>query len=359
MSSTSYNPWRPDKGADAVRIWLLVVAVMVYGMILVGGATRLTDSGLSITEWQPLLGALPPMNDADWQEAFAKYQTMTTQFHAVNPSMDMEGFRAIFWWEWAHRFLGRVIGVVFAVPFFVFLFTGRTTARLRPHLWALFALGGFQGFIGWWMVSSGVNSDLISVAPFRLMVHFCLALLIICYCVWLWLEVGGAPRAPTSFWQRSFSRFILVFIFWQMGLGALVAGNDAGRGYTDWPLMAGKWVPDTLFYMEPWWRNLFENEAAVQFGHRYNAYSILACVLGAAIVWRNTDVGFRLLAGLVLAQSGLGIWTLVNAAPLDLSLAHQGLGVLTMLAAVRLAWRTRVKAARPLEDAMPSPARAT
>ena len=189
------NPLVPAKGVALVRAWLLVIAVMVYAMILVGGATRLTDSGLSITEWRPLLGAIPPMNEADWAEAFAKYQSMTAQYHQVNPNMDLAGFKGIYWWEWSHRELGRVIGVVFALPLVFFWATGRTTRKLLPHLLILFALGGLQGLIGWWMVASGVNSELTSVAPYRLMTHFCLALLIIAYCFWLWLELGAKRTA--------------------------------------------------------------------------------------------------------------------------------------------------------------------
>lgn len=335
------SPMIPAKGAGAVRIWLLVIAAMVYGMILVGGATRLTDSGLSITEWKPLLGAIPPMNDADWAEAFAKYQTMTAQFHQVNPDMDMAGFQSIYWWEWGHRQLGRFIGVVFVIPLIVFWSTGRTTKALRPHLLALFALGGLQGLIGWWMVASGVNTDLVTVAPYRLMTHFGLALLIIAYCFWLWLELGARrPEAPRAAFGWASALLWLTGV--QMLLGALVAGLDAGRGYTDWPMMGGVFVPKALWALEPWWRNIFENEATTQFLHRMTAYTLVAVALAA--VWRFRAVkglGFNLLAGLLLAQVVLGIVTLVHAAPLDMALSHQGLGVLVVLSAVRLAWRTR------------------
>src|SRR5262245_44668312 len=182
----SANPLVPAKGVALVRAWLLVIAGLVYAMILVGGATRLTDSGLSITEWRPLLGAIPPMNDADWADAFAKYQSMTAQYSEVNAGMDLAAFQGIYWWEWSHRQLGRIIGVAFALPLVFFWLTGRTTKKLIPHLLILFVLGGLQGAIGWWMVSSGVNTELTSVAPYRLMTHFGLALLIIGYCVWLW-----------------------------------------------------------------------------------------------------------------------------------------------------------------------------
>lgn len=339
-TSTSASPMIPAKGAGAVRIWLLVIAAMVYGMILVGGATRLTDSGLSITEWKPLLGAIPPMNDADWALAFEKYQTMTAQFHQLNPDMGMAGFQSIYWWEWGHRQLGRVIGVVFFIPLVVFWATGRTTKALRPHLLALFALGGLQGLIGWWMVASGVNSDLTTVAPYRLMTHFGLALFIIGYCFWLWLELGARrPAIPAKAFGWASALLWLTGI--QMLLGALVAGLDAGRGYTDWPMMGGVFVPKAIWTLEPWWRNFFENEATTQFVHRMTAYGLFAVSLAA--VWRfraEKGLGFNLTAGLLTAQVVLGIATLMRAAPLDMALTHQGLGVLVVLSAVRLAWRT-------------------
>jgi cytochrome c oxidase assembly protein subunit 15 len=317
------------------------VAGLVYAMILVGGATRLTDSGLSITEWRPLLGALPPMNDADWQTAFDKYRTMTSQYQQMNAGMDMAGFQAIYWWEWWHRQLGRIIGVVFALPLLVFWATGRVTPRLLPHLLTLFALGGLQGAIGWWMVASGVNTDLVSVAPYRLMTHFSLALLIICYCLWLVLELGGRGRAPDRT-ARGWAVALLALISLQMALGALVAGLDAGRGYTDWPLMGGKVVPTAMWSLDPLWRNLFENEATVQFLHRLTAYGLV--VASVLAVRRNGGVQrsrFAALAGLLTAQGGLGVVTLVHAAPVNLSLLHQGLGVVVLLWAVWLMWSSR------------------
>jgi len=335
------NSMAPERGVALVRGWLLLVAGMVYLMILVGGATRLTDSGLSITEWQPLLGAIPPMSNADWQVAFAKYQTMTAQFHVMNADMTLEGFQGIYWWEWGHRQLGRVIGVVFAIPFLFFWLTGRLSRKLMPHLVVLFALGGLQGLIGWWMVASGVNSELTSVAPYRLMTHFCLALLIIAYCYWLWLELGAERRGiPAT--AKGWAFALLAVTGVQMALGALVAGLDAGRGFTDWPLMAGEVVPETMWTIDPVWRNLFENPATAQFFHRLTAYGLLAMALWCA--WRFRAQHWSLFAvfgGLVALQALLGVVTLVNAAPLDLSLLHQGLGVILLLAATRLVWTTR------------------
>lgn len=332
----------PQRAVPWLRLWLAAIAVLVYAMILVGGATRLTDSGLSITEWRPLLGAVPPMNAADWNAAFEKYRTMTAQADVVNPNMDIEGFKAIYWWEWSHRQLGRVIGVVFALPFIAFLLMRSVSKRLFPHLVALFVLGGLQGAIGWWMVASGVNSELVSVAPYRLMTHFVLALFIIAYCFWLWLDLGSkrieAPKAAYG-WSSA-----LIWIAGvQMALGALVAGLDAGRGYVDWPMMAGRFVPEAMWALDPVWRNFFENEATTQFLHRMTAYLLLGIALWSGWKFRNARAGFVTASALVLAQASLGIFTLIHAAPLNLALLHQALGVVTLLSIVRLLWLTTPK----------------
>ena len=339
--SPSLSPMAPAKGVGLVRAWLLLIALMVYLMILVGGATRLTDSGLSITEWQPLLGAIPPMSDADWQDAFHKYQTMTAQAQVLNAGMDVNAFKGIYWWEWGHRQLGRTIGVVFLIPFLFFWLTGRTTRNLMPHLIVLFVLGGLQGAIGWWMVASGVNSELTSVAPYRLMTHFCLALLIIAYSYWLWLELGATRRAAPA-GVKPWANAIIWIVGIQMALGALVAGLDAGRGYTDWPLMSGKVIPETLWALDPVWRNFFENEATTQFLHRLTAYGLLGVAGWCAWKFRATHWSlFALFGGLVVVQAVLGIATLMRAAPLDMSLTHQALGVVVLLAATRLVWTAR------------------
>lgn len=334
-------PLAPPRGAGAVRAWLIVIAAMVYAMILVGGATRLTDSGLSITEWRPITGALPPLSDADWAVEFEKYRTSTAEYRDQNAGMSLEAFKVIYWWEWGHRQLGRLIGVVFLLPFAWFWARGCTTPALRTRLFVLLGLGGLQAAIGWWMVSSGVgDTDLVDVAPYRLMTHFTLALVIIGYCIWLWLDLGP-PREPAGARERGWARWILGGVFLQMALGALVAGLDAGRGYTDWPLMSGRIVPEALLVIEPVWRNLFENEATTQFLHRLTAYGLIALTLAAA--WRVCGPargGFIRTAGLTLGQAGLGVVTLVNAAPVGLGLAHQGLGVVLFIAAVHLVWRT-------------------
>ena len=336
------NTMVPAKGVGLVRAWLLLIAVMVYLMILVGGATRLTDSGLSMTEWKPLT-AWPPASGAEWTAEFENYKALTLQAQVVNADMDLAGFKGIYWWEWSHRQLGRVIGVVFAIPFVFFLLTERTTKKLLPHLGGLFVLGGLQALIGWWMVSSGVgaNTDLVSVAPYRLMTHFCLALLIIAYSFWLWLELGGKRReAPAE--AKPWTNTIIWIVGIQMALGALVAGLDAGRGYTDWPLMSGQVVPEGMWRLDPFWRNLFENDAMTQFLHRLTAYGLLGVAGWCAWKYRATHWSlFPLFGGLVVLQALLGITTLMHAAPLDLSLTHQALGVVVLLAATRLVWTVR------------------
>lgn len=330
---------RPLKGVQLIRGWLLLVAGMVYAMILVGGATRLTDSGLSITEWKPLLGAIPPLNDSDWETAFQQYQTMTTQYHQLNAGMAMAEFKSIYWWEWGHRELGRLIGAVFLLPLLAFWFTGRLTKRLAPLLVMLFALGALQGAIGWWMVASGVGTDLAYVAPYRLMIHFNIALLIIAFCFWLWLQLGPAVRTVASGQERAWAGAALAIAATQMALGALVAGLHAGRGYTDWPLMGGRLVPEALFALSPWWTNFLENEATVQFFHRATAYALLA--ISGYCAWRfwRSRNGFVILALLTTGQAILGVVTLLNAAPLSLALAHQALGTMVLLAAVSTFWR--------------------
>lgn len=337
----SSRPMVPAKGVAFVRAWLLLIAGMVYLMILVGGATRLTDSGLSMTDWDPL-HPFPPLSETEWAEEFANYKAKTLQATVVNPDMTVEGFKGIFWWEWGHRQMGRVIGVVFIAGFLFFWLTGRTTKKLMPHLLGLFALGGLQAFIGWWMVSSGVGkTDLVSVAPYRLMTHFGLALLIIAYCFWLWLELGAERREMTA-QARPWVNAIIWVTGIQMLLGALVAGLDAGRGYTDWPLMAGHVVPEQIWALDPVWRNLFENEATTQFFHRITAYGLLGVATWCAWRFRAQHWSlFPLFGGLAAAQAVLGIATLMHAAPLDMSLTHQGLGVILVLAATRLAWTSR------------------
>ena len=339
MSETS----KISPSAIWIRRWLILVGLMVYAMILIGGATRLTDSGLSITEWNPVSGALPPLSESAWQVEFAKYQ-QTAEYQFVNQGMSLAEFQKIFWWEWGHRFFGRMIGLVAVAGFAFFAIRRWLTKRLTWHLVALIGLGGLQGAIGWWMVASGIGETTrVDVAPYRLMTHFTLALLIIAYVAWLWHDLGAKARPMVPDMARTVAVLLLVAIFLQMAAGALVAGLDAGRSYNDWPLMAGEVIPSHYLEDGLGGRSLFEGSAATQFNHRLLAYLIWAGSLASAWAFRSTPLrqDFRWLAILVTLQAVWGILTLVHAAPMNLALVHQGLGVIVTLAAVRLVWRSR------------------
>ncbi len=327
--------------AGWIRRWLILLGLMVYAIILVGGATRLTDSGLSITEWAPLRGALPPMSEAEWVSELEKYR-QTTQYQLQNRGMSMAEFQFIYWWEWGHRQIGRLIGLVAIAGFAVFAARRWLGQGLWWKLAVLIGLGGLQGAIGWWMVSSGIGeTERVSVAPYRLMTHFTLALLILAMIVWLWLSLGQQARAPARPAEKRAAWALLVLIFVQMAAGALVAGLDAGRTYTDWPLMAGELVPAHYMHADLGVRSLFEGREATQFNHRLLAYILWAGALGAAWAFRRGALAreFLFLAVLVSAQAVWGILTLLSAAPMALALVHQGLGVALTLWAVYVAWR--------------------
>lgn len=343
---TETHPLRPHvapRGGDrAVRGWLIILGLMVYAMILIGGATRLTDSGLSITEWAPVHGALPPLSEAAWQAEFDKYR-QTAEYRFQNAGMSMAEFRYIYWWEWGHRLFGRLIGLVALGGLAVFAARRWLTAPLARRLVVLIALGGLQGFIGWWMVASGIGETTrIDVAPYRLATHFTLALVIIGMIAWLWMDLGPRTRQGASNSAKWAAFGLAGLVTLQMATGALVAGLDAGRTYTDWPLMAGEAFPAHYIDSQLGWRSLFEGREATQFNHRALAYLLFALSLIALGAFRRSAeaASFALLAALVTLQSAWGILTLVNAAPLNLALLHQGLGVLVFLAAIRLAWRT-------------------
>lgn len=341
-------------GTAAVRVWLLLVAALVFAMIVVGGATRLTDSGLSITEWQPLLGAIPPLTESHWLEAFEKYKAIP-EYSIVNAGMSLDEFKAIYWWEWAHRFLGRFIGVAFALPLLFFLFTGRLRGGLAWKCLGVFALGGLQGAIGWYMVKSGLV-DRIDVSQYRLALHLLTAFSILALLVWLALEAGPASdrvRLRTvTVGQRRAAIALFVLIFVQSGLGALVAGLKAGHAYNTWPLMNGQVIPDGLAAMNPWYLNVFENIATVQFDHRMVAYAVVVfALLHLVSLARTADdervVGTAgLLAATVFAQMLIGIWTLLAAVPLALGLAHQA-GAAVVFAAATLHLHAVTRAGAP------------
>jgi cytochrome c oxidase assembly protein subunit 15 len=313
----------------AMRTWLLAVAALVFAMVVVGGATRLTGSGLSITEWQPIMGAIPPLSKSDWQDAFSKYRQIP-QYQQVNKGMSLGQFKAIYWWEWTHRFLGRVIGVVFLLPFLYFIATRQVSRSLMSRLAGIFVLGGVQGAAGWYMVSSGL-ADRVSVSQYRLALHLSLAMLIFGALLWVAMTLEEKrPRTGTP-WSPAQKRagLVLGIIFLQVILGALVAGMKAGMAYNTWPLMDGQWIPTGLFVMRPWYANFFENAMTVQFDHRVMAYLVFVAVLWQ--LWRvhreshgaHVRNSATVLAAAVLAQVALGIWTLLAQVPLPLGLVHQ------------------------------------
>jgi cytochrome c oxidase assembly protein subunit 15 len=315
-----------DGSIARVRVWLYVVAALVFLMVSIGGATRLTGSGLSITEWQPIMGAVPPLTEADWQQAFAKYREIP-QYQHVNRGMSLEAFKFIYWWEWTHRFLGRLIGVVFLVPFLYFLATGQIPRAMSGRLAGIFALGALQGALGWYMVSSGLATR-IDVSQYRLALHLVLAILIFGALLWVALSLGERAERRMARWspQARAAVAILALMFLQILLGGLVAGLKAGSGYNTWPLMDGQLIPDGLGIMQPWYLNLFENAMTVQFNHRMVAYVLTAAVIWHAWSLREELAGAtsaEVLAGAVIAQAMLGIWTLLAQVPLALGLAHQ------------------------------------
>lgn len=337
-----------------VRVWLYAIALLILAMILVGGATRLTDSGLSITEWKPIHGTIPPLNTAEWQEEFQKYQQIP-EYELVNKGMTLEAFKRIFWWEWAHRFLGRFIGVAFFVPLVWFWATGRIGRSLAPQLAGIFVLGGLQGAVGWWMVASGL-AERTDVSQYRLAVHLTLAFAI--YALVIWVARGLVPRALPSAGEargRRLAGLLVGLLFLQVFLGGLVAGLDAGLVANTWPTMDGELIPHGLFVTEPWWRNAFENPVTAQFDHRMVAYLILALALVHALRMRGARGGGGALALflVLLAQAGLGIAAVVLEMPLHVALTHQfGAAVAMAVAVAHL--RGLTLAARPVAALQPA-----
>jgi cytochrome c oxidase assembly protein subunit 15 len=328
-----------------IRLWLMMLFALVVTMIAVGGLTRLTDSGLSITEWKPVTGALPPMSEAVWQEEFDKYRAIP-QYELLNKGMSLAEFKAIYWWEWGHRQLGRVIGLVWALGFFGFLLVRQIPRGWAGRLLVLGALGGAQGAIGWWMVSSGLTDGMIAVASYRLATHLGLAFVILGLIAWYVMALGREERALMQARRAregrlfSLSTGLMHFAFLQILLGALVAGIDAGRSYTDWPLMAGGILPPDMMDLAPWWRNFFENPGTVQFIHRLSGYLLLAF---AVVVWLRgrrsahgvTRGAFNAVFAVLLVQVVLGITTVLYVAPWPLAIAHQFVAVLLWVAILR------------------------
>jgi heme a synthase len=322
---------------QAVRIWLWFVAFLVLAMILVGGATRLTGSGLSITEWRPLMGAIPPLSEAAWLAEFEKYRAIP-QYQLLNKGMSLADFKFIYWWEWGHRQLGRFVGVAYLLPLAFFWLRGVVRGKLALWLLVLGALGGFQGAIGWVMVASGLKEGMTAVAPVKLALHLTMACLILAGLVWTARRLRPAPHEAVPARIALAAKAVVALLLLQIALGALVAGSKSGLTYNTWPLMDGALVPgaDVLFVVKPWIENFVDNPALVQFNHRLTAYLLLALALWHAIDARGSAAArgaTHVAAGLSL-QAALGVVTLLLVVPLWAGLMHQILAALVLVAAV-------------------------
>tara|TARA_R110002111_G_scaffold61851_1_gene102895 strand:- start:306 stop:1358 length:1053 start_codon:yes stop_codon:yes gene_type:complete len=323
----------------AITYWLVTLCVTIFTMIVVGGITRLTESGLSMVEWRPLLGTLPPASEAEWQRVFSAYQAYP-QYQLINHAMTLDGFKTIFYWEYGHRLLGRLIGVMFALPFFFFLFTGRIERELKPKLWVALLLGGSQGLMGWYMVKSGLVDEPL-VSHFRLAAHLCLALVILAYLIWLVLDQVMVSRVEVS---KVFGRTVFFFtalLCVQIVYGAFVAGNRAGYGFNTYPLMNGQWLPEVALSLMPFWHNLVDNNAMLQFIHRWIGGLVLFLALVLAVIAylreaRAVKVVTFAMLGAVVCQFLLGVLTLIHVVPIGLASVHQAGACIVVLAIVVL-----------------------
>ncbi len=327
-------------GSAAVATWLWSVAALVFLMVVLGGATRLTESGLSITEWKPVTGVVPPLSHGAWLEAFAKYRRIP-QYEALFPDMTLGHFQAIFLMEWTHRLVGRLVGIVLLVPLVVFWMRGMLSTKLKWQMLGVFALGGLQGFVGWWMVSSGLTGR-VEVAQERLATHLLLASITFAVLVWIAIAQRLAPSATQASGLRRLASLVLGLVLVQIGLGALVAGLRAGQAYNTWPLMDGHLIPpaDVLGAMSPWWRNLVDNVAQVQFQHRMTAYLVLGLAVLQAVWAARVVPGSAIarragaLAALVATQATIGVVTLVLVVPVWAGMLHQAFAMVVLAMAV-------------------------
>jgi len=340
-----------ENNRGAIQIWLKILFTLVVVMILVGGLTRLTDSGLSITEWRPITGALPPLSSENWLLEFEKYKQIP-EYELQNKGMSLSEFKFIYWWEWGHRQLGRVIGLVWLIGFITFF-----ALRKIPNGWTgslLFVgiLGGLQGAVGWWMVSSGLTGTMLDVASYRLATHLGLAFVILGYLTWFILLLGRSEKILLQSRRNMDPKFVslstglLHLTFLQILVGALVAGIDAGRNYVDWPLMAGGFLPPDPFELSPWWRNFFEDDGLVQFMHRMIGYTLFLFCL---IAWKRSrssgnltlKFSFNLILAIAFFQMVLGISTVMYAAPWEIAIIHQFGAILLWIFVIRARFVTK------------------
>jgi heme a synthase len=343
------NPAGASKADRRVGVWLAMISLLVLCMVIVGGATRLTDSGLSITQWAPIKGIIPPLSQADWQAEFDRYRAIP-EYILQNKGMSLGDFQFIYWWEWSHRFLGRFVGFAFAIPLFVFLLTKQIKKGLAPWLGAMFLLGGLQGAIGWWMVSSGLSGDRLDVAAYRLATHLSLAFLLMAITAWTAMDLiapkqlGAGDKAIFP-WACGFVALLAT----QIIMGAFVAGTDAGMVNTDWPTFAGGLYPKDYAALKPFALNLVENRSTIQFNHRLGAYVMAG---GAVFLWLKTRInldrhvrfwghvlailiGFQVVLG-VSTLIGYGMWTPPQIRGVLLGIGHQALGAILLTVALLL-----------------------
>ncbi len=335
-----YAP-RLEDNDRAIALWLIAVAVLIFAMVILGGVTRLTGSGLSMVEWAPIMGTIPPLNEQEWQETFAKYQQFP-EYQIKNTHMNLEEFKSIFVFEYSHRMLGRFIGLAFLLPFLYFLFHKRIRPSLTPKLIVMFVLGGLQGVLGWYMVKSGLVKD-PHVSQYRLAAHLSAAILIYAYILWVaWSLLRPHPRNE---WVRGIeslhrhSMIAIILIIIMIISGAFVAGTRAGLGFNTFPLMNGHFIPDGLFSMSPFYLNFLENPVTIQFDHRIIAYVMMIYI---PFVWykstkfalhKKSHMAFNLLLATFIIQIVLGITTLLMTVPVSLAAMHQG-GALLVLTAM-------------------------
>jgi cytochrome c oxidase assembly protein subunit 15 len=351
-SSARATPAAAARARKQVALWLLLCCALVFAMVVVGGATRLTRSGLSIVEWEPVVGAIPPLSPADWEQLFREYQ-QTPEYRQVNQGMSLEQFKGIFWWEYVHRLLGRLIGLAFFLPMSFFVLAGKVERALVPRLLGIFLLGGLQGAVGWWMVASGLIDD-PRVSHVRLSIHLGLAFLIFAAMFWTALDLLSAARSPAlTLAQARLARcaaWLSVLIFVMVLSGALVAGTRAGYAYNTFPLMNGHFFPPEYFMLQPWWQNFLHNMATVQFNHRLIAWALFLLI---PALWlasrrlqlpRNARLASNLMLAMLIVQLALGIATLLQGVPVGLGTSHQA-GAL-LLFALSL-WTAHALRARP------------
>ena len=334
-----------EKIRITIQLWLKTLFVLIVLIILVGGLTRLTDSGLSITEWKPITGALPPFSTESWVAEFNKYKQIP-EYKLQNEGMSLSEFKFIYWWEWGHRQLGRIIGLVWFFGFILLLSLGKIQKPWRLRLLLIGVLIGVQGTVGWWMVSSGLTGTVLDVASYRLATHLGLAFIILGCISWFILLLGRSETFILQARRNAEPKFVFLstgllhLTFLQILFGALVAGIDAGRSYTDWPLMAGQVFPPDLFYLNPWWRNFFEDSGLVQFVHRISGYILFVfCVFSWSSVRKSGNeslkFGFNLIFAIAFFQMVLGIVTVMYAAPWEIAIVHQFGAILLWVSVLR------------------------